>query len=236
MHWLAARGRPASLVPPNLGFKKRQAYPESQAALEEYAGGKMWPELVPRTAQEFNGQPVGELENRVAELAAVARHFNGTLQHPLRQWQAGTRAVDDRTRHARRVNYKISGELQLQLFDVLSQQPAGSPWRSLFERMVDRCCEFAARNAFGAESALAARYQQRGLGYYLGDAAQGRVDGNLFLVFWIGNLVGTRDSQSPDGDHRFFKEKIDELPGELLKEVRRRNSDYIVWVAGHLKP
>ena len=36
MHWLAARGRPASLVPPNLGFKKRQAYPEAQSALEEY--------------------------------------------------------------------------------------------------------------------------------------------------------------------------------------------------------
>ena len=37
MHWLKARGRPAQLVPPNLGFKKRQAYPESRAALEIYA-------------------------------------------------------------------------------------------------------------------------------------------------------------------------------------------------------
>src|SRR5207237_5710475 len=27
MHWLKARGRAAQLVPPNLGFKKRQAYP-----------------------------------------------------------------------------------------------------------------------------------------------------------------------------------------------------------------
>ncbi len=236
MHWLAARGRPASLVPPNLGFKKRQAYPESQNALAEYAGGKMWPELVPRAAQDFNGQPVDELENRVAELAAVARHFDGTLSiHSGSGKQARVLSMIGRATRGR-VNYKISGELQLQLLDVLSQQPAGSPWRSLFERMVDRCCEFAARNAFGAESALAARYQQRGLGYYLGDAAQGRVDGNLFLVFWIGNLVGTRDSHSPDGDHRFFKEKIDELPGELLDEVRRRNSDYIVWLAGHLKP
>ena len=101
--------------------------------------------------------------------------------------------------------------------------------------MVDRCYEFAGQDAFGAESALAATYRERGLDYYLGDASRGRVDGNLFLVFWIGNLVGTRDSNSPDGDHRFFKEKIDQLPSDLLEEVRRRNSDYIVWLAGHLK-
>ncbi len=36
MHWLRERGRPAQLVPPNLGFKKRQAYPEARAALAEY--------------------------------------------------------------------------------------------------------------------------------------------------------------------------------------------------------
>ncbi len=36
MHWLKERGRPAQLVPPNLGFKKRQAYPESRPALEKY--------------------------------------------------------------------------------------------------------------------------------------------------------------------------------------------------------
>ena len=145
---------------PTLVFKKRQAYPESQDALAEYAGGKMWPELVPRAAQDFNGQPVDELENRVAELAAVARHFDGTLSiHSGSGKQARVLSMIGHATRGR-VNYKISGELQLQLLDVLSQQPAGSPWRSLFERMVDRCCEFAARNAFGAESALAARYQQ----------------------------------------------------------------------------
>ena len=235
MHWLAARGRPASLVPPNLGFKKRQAYPEAQSALEEYAARKMWPELAPRTAQEFNSQPVDELENRVAELAAVARHFNGTLSiHSGSGKQARVLSMIGRATRGR-VNYKISGELQLQLLDVLSQQPAGSPWRSLFEQMVDRCYEFAGLGAFGTESALAATYRERGLDYYLGDASRGRVDGNLFLVFWIGNLVGTRDRNSPDGDQRFFKEKINELPSDLLDEVRRRNSDYIVWLAGHLK-
>jgi hypothetical protein len=50
MHWLKQRGRPAQLVPPNLGFKKRQAYPsamESSAAtgvgLTDYVNHKMWP-------------------------------------------------------------------------------------------------------------------------------------------------------------------------------------------------
>ncbi len=127
-----------------------------------------------------------------------------------------------------RVNYKISGELQLQMLDVLAEQPPGSPWRALYERMVDRCVQFAAAGAFGEESELAAVYRDRGLAYYLGDYRQGRVDGNLFLVFWLGNLVGTRDQ-----DGRFFKEKLDELPPDLVEEVRRRNAGYSFgWRAG----
>src|SRR2546421_3670380 len=55
MHWLKARGRPAQLVPPNLGFKKRQAYPETADALEKYAHHKMWPELLPRVMSEYDG-------------------------------------------------------------------------------------------------------------------------------------------------------------------------------------
>jgi hypothetical protein len=61
------------------------------------------------------------------------------------------------------------------------------------------------------------------------------VDGNLFLVFWLGNLVGSRDVNSPDSNRRFFKEKLDELPAELVAEVRRRNTKYIVWLAEHLR-
>jgi len=241
MQWLKLRGRPAQLVPPNLGFKKRQAYPvtmETSAAtgvgLRDYVHHKMWPELEPRVAAEFRGRPLEELSHRVHELAEVARHFEGTLSiHSGSGKQAEALASIGRST-AGRVNYKISGELQLQLFDVMSEQPAGSAWRALYERMVERCHEFAARGAFGAESELAAQYRKMGRGSYLGDAARGRVDGNLFLVFWIGNLVGTRDVNAPDGDRRFFKEKLDELPAELVAEVRKRNARYIVWLAENL--
>ena len=242
MHWLKARGRPAQLVPPNLGFKKRQAYPEKMETtaehgkgLEEYSHHKMWPELTPHVVRNFQSQPLAELAARVAELAAVARYFDGTLSiHSGSGKQAEVlEAIGHSTRG--RVNYKISGELQLQLFDVLSEQPAGSPWRKLFERMVDRARQCAAQGAFGAESELAEQYVKMGREYYLGDSARGRVDGNLFQVFWLGNLVGSRDTQAPDGDHRFFKEKLDELPEDLLVEVRRRNSRYIVWLAEHLR-
>jgi hypothetical protein len=243
MHWLKARGRTAQLVPPNLGFKKRQAYPstmatsaESGIGLEDYCHHKMWPELVPRARREFGGKPIDELKARVAELAAVARHFDGTLSiHSGSGKQAEVlEAIGKAT--GGRVNYKISGELQLQLLDVLSEQPAGSYWRCVFERMVHRARKFAAAGAFGAESELAELYVKKGLEFYLGDSARGRVDGNLFQVFWLGNIVGSRDVDAPDGDKRFFKEKLDELPEDLLAEVRRRNARYIVWLAEHLQP
>ena len=241
MQWLKLRGRPAQLVPPNLGFKKRQAYPVAMGTtpatgvgLADYVHHKMWPELGPRVVQNFAGRPLDELSARVRELAAVARHFDGTLSiHSGSGKQAEALESIGRST-AGRVNYKISGELQLQLFDVLSEQPAGSPWRALYERMARRADEFAARGAFGAESELAAKYRAMGRGAYLGDSARGRVDGNLFLVFWVGNMVGSRDVEAPDGDRRFFKEKLDEVPGDLVAEVRRRNTRYIVWLAEHL--
>jgi hypothetical protein len=242
MHWLKARGRPAQLVPPNLGFKKRQAYPvaiETSASggvgLGEYCRHKMWPELVPRVVWESRSRPLEELAARVAELAAVARYFDGTLSiHSGSGKQAEVLECIGKAT-AGRVNYKISGELQLQLFDVLSEQPAGSPWRGLFERMVERANRFAAAGAFGAESELAGQYEKMGRKFYLGDSATGRVEGNLFLVFWLGNVVGSRDVDAPDGDRRFFKEKLDELPDDLLDDVRRRNTRYVVWLAEHLR-
>jgi hypothetical protein len=242
MHWLKAHGRQAQLVPPNLGFKKRQAYPvkmettvEHGKGLEEYSHHKMWPELVPNVVKNFASQPLAELASRVAELAAVARYFDGTLSiHSGSGKQAEVLEAIGRSTRGR-VNYKISGELQLQLFDVLSEQPAGSPWRHLFERMVNRARHFAEKGAFGVESELADYYVKMGREFYLGNAARGRVDGNLFQVFWLGNVVGSRDTQAPDGDHRFFKEKLDELPDDLLAEVRRRNSAYVVWLVEHLR-
>jgi hypothetical protein len=242
LHWLRARGRPAQLMPPNLGFKKRQAYPvametspESGIGLKDYAKSKMWVELVPRVMREFGGRPLEELRARVGALAGVARHFNATLSvHSGSGKQAEVLGLLGEAT-AGRVNYKISGELQLQLFDVLSGQSAGSYWRALYDRMVDRCHAFAAAGAFGEESALAQKYLEMGRGSYLGDSARGRVDGNLFLVFWLGNLVGSRDLAAPDGDQRFFTEKIAELPRELLEEVRRRNTRYVVWLAEHLR-
>ncbi|HXI42515.1 MAG TPA: tagaturonate epimerase family protein [Bryobacteraceae bacterium] len=241
MGWLKLRGRPAQLVPPNLGFKKRQAYPvrmertpATGVGLSDYAHHKMWPELAPRVTAQFAGRPVDELAHRVRELAAVARHFDGTLSiHSGSGKQEEVLESIGRST-AGRVNYKISGELQLQLFDVLSEQPAASAWRALYERMVERCNEFAAHGAFGGESQLAETYRAMGRGSHLGDAARGRVDGNLFLVFWLGNLVGSRDARSPDGDRRFFKEKLDELPCDLITEVQKRNTRYIVWLAEHL--
>jgi tagaturonate epimerase len=242
MHWLKARGRPAQLCPPNLGFKKRQAYPVAMATspadgagLVDYCHHKMWPELPGRVEKEFGGKPLEELAARVAELADVARSFDTTLS--IHSGSGKQQEVLERIGKstAGRVNYKISGELQLQLFDVLRSQPAGSHWRKLYERMVKRANDFAATGAFGFESELAAKYVTMGLEYDLGDASRGRVDGNLFLVFWLGNLVGSRDLDSPDGDQRFFKEKIDELPENLLAEVRRRNSQYVVWLAEHLQ-
>ncbi len=242
MHWLKARGRAAQLCPPNLGFKKRQAYPVAMATspadgvgLVDYCHHKMWPELPGRVEKEFGGKPLEELAARVAELADVARSFDTTLS--IHSGSGKQPEVLERIGEstAGRVNYKISGELQLQLFDVLRSQPAGSHWRKLYERMVKRANDFAATGAFGYESELAAKYVSMGLEYSLGDASRGRVDGNLFLVFWLGNLIGSRDVDSPDRDHRFFKEKIDELPENLLAEVRQRNSQYVVWLAEHLQ-
>lgn len=240
MHWLAARGRAAQLVPPNLGFKKRQAYPESLdstaegVGLRPYAEHHLWPDLVPRVERRYDGKPLEELAARVSELADVARFFDATLS--IHSGSGKQEAVLEQIGRATRgrVNYKISGELQLQLFDVLSGLHPVSPLRRLYSRMVARCEEFAAAGAFGAESALARHYRHQGLGEYLGDSGKGRVDANLFLVFWLGNIVGSRDTGGPGGDHRFFKEKLDELPDHAIREAQRRNTEYIVWLAGAL--
>jgi hypothetical protein len=227
MHWLRERGRPAQLVPPNLAFKKRQAYPDSRAALATYASHKMWPELLD-CVDAFEGSPIPELQSRISELAAVARFFDGTLSvHSGSGKQSEVLESIGRATRGR-LNYKISGELQLQLFDVLSEQSPASPERKLFDRMAAACERFADAHAFGDESELAGQYRASH-GSYLGDASRGRVDGNLFLVFWLGNMVGCRDE-----DGRLFKASLDELPAPIVEEARRRNSNYVQWLATHL--
>ncbi|HUS04985.1 MAG TPA: tagaturonate epimerase family protein [Bryobacteraceae bacterium] len=231
LSWLKARGRPAQLIAPNLGFRRSQPYPESLAELSRYAEYSSWPELLPRVKNEFAGDAVAELSDRLEELAGIARHFNATLSiHHGSGKQAHVIQQIGRTTGGR-VNYKISGELQLQLFDVLSEESPRSPWRLLYERMVARCMEFAARGAFPGGAHL----PEEKADSYLGDPDRGRTDGNLFLIFWLGYVVGSRDVNCPDGDTRFFKEKLDGLPFDLVKEVRRRNTRYIVWLAENLR-
>ncbi|MBI4903397.1 MAG: hypothetical protein HY820_07175 [Acidobacteria bacterium] len=123
LHWLRARGRPAQLVQPNLGFE---------------------------------GTPLEELRARVSGLAAAARYCNATLSiHGSGKQPEVLEAIGRAT--GGRWNYKISSELQLQLFEA------------------------------------------------------------------------------PDGDQRFLNEKLNELPQDLVTEVRRRNTEYIIWVADHLR-
>lgn len=242
LHWLRARGAQAQLVAPNIGFRERQAYPtavetsrEEGVGCREYARGEIWPELLPRVVSDFGSRPLDELASRVAEFASVARHFNAVLSIHSGSGKQAPVLEQIGKATAGRANYKISGELQLQLFDVLREQSHESPWRRLFDRMVRRAESLAESGAFDEGGELAARCREAGRGTSLGDARRGRADGNLFLILWLGNVVGCRDIHSPDGDTRFFKDKLDELPENLLREVRERNSDYVVWLASHLR-
>jgi hypothetical protein len=229
LHWLKARGRPAQMAAPNLGFPKGQPYPETMDALEAWARQRGWPDLE-QAACAHAGKPLDELAARLAALAAVARHFQATLavREGFPRQAALLEAIGAAA--AGRLQFQISGELQLQLFDVLREQPPASPFRKLFERMCARAFEFADRGAFGALEE-AARIDRR---LELGDPARGREGANPFLLSRLGYLVGSRDVQSPGGDRRFFQEKLDELPGELAGEARRRNQQYIEWLAGNL--
>ena len=112
---------------------------------------------------------------------------------------------------------------------MLSESPEGSAERALYGRMVAACERFAAQGAFGEESAFAAQYRASGHRASLGNASAGRVDGNLFLVFWLGNMVGCKDE-----DGRFFKAHLDELPQSVIEETQRRNKEYVKWLASQL--
>ena len=55
------------------------------------------------------------------------------------------------------------------------------------------------------------------------------MDGNLFLVFWLGNIVGSRDSAG-----HFFKERLDTLPAGIVVETHRHRANYVRWLADNL--
>ena len=133
MHWLklarpaGATGSAESGIQEAAGVSGGDGHsPETGVGLHDYVHHKMWPELRRAWRQISRSRPLDELAHRVRELAAVARHFEGTLSiHSGSGKQAEVLESIGRAT-AGRVNYKISGELQLQLFDVLSEQPAGS--------------------------------------------------------------------------------------------------------------
>ena len=108
MHWLKLRGRPAQLVPPNLGFKKRQAYPsamETSAAtgvgLADYVHHKMWPELAPRVAQRVWRPADRGAGASCARAGGGGAAFRRDAEHPFGQREAGRGAGIDWTVHAR---------------------------------------------------------------------------------------------------------------------------------------
>jgi hypothetical protein len=79
LHWLSHRGRALQSIAPNLGFKKLLPYPETMDQLVDYTRPKLWIDLAPRVALQFNGNPIWELAARAGELAQVARSFNATI-------------------------------------------------------------------------------------------------------------------------------------------------------------
>ncbi|HLJ18119.1 MAG TPA: hypothetical protein VKV15_26735 [Bryobacteraceae bacterium] len=149
-------------------------------------------------------------------LAHEARRFGATLS--VRSGLHVTEDVLSQIGKATggRVHYNISGELQLQIFDVLAEQPPGSEWRALFDRMQEQTGD---------------RSDSRSLG----DPYAGRADGNPILASRLGEVVEERDHNAPDGDERTFMEKLGDLPPKLISDVRQRNTRYILWLAENLR-
>ena len=102
-----------------------------------------------------------------------------------------------------------------------------------------------------SEAITAKWYALRDLADLDRDVREGRVGGVVFVraadllegIFnneikysdWVTASVPVSFLDSPDGDRRFFKEKLDGLPADLLAETRRRNTEYIVWLARCLR-
>jgi hypothetical protein len=81
---------------------------------------------------------------------------------------------------------------------------------------------------------LGAAARAAALGVSIGCAEDGRSQGDPLLVRWLGRIAGSRDTGAPDGDRRFFREKLKELPSTLAAEARARNTHYLSRLAERL--
>jgi hypothetical protein len=79
LHWLQARGRPPQSVVPNLALLPGLPYPETTRQQLEYLHGRGWDEVAEYTGVVYPGKPLAELQHRVSELSAIARHFGAML-------------------------------------------------------------------------------------------------------------------------------------------------------------
>ena len=154
----------------------------------------MWPELAPRVMADFAGKPLEELAGRVRELAAVARHFDGTLSiHSGSGKQAEVLESDRQGRRRAASITKSPASCSCSCSMCCAEQPAGSPGGRCTSAWWTAPTSSPRTGAFGAESELAATVSRDGPRHLSGRRRAGRVDGNLFLVFWLGNVVGSRD-------------------------------------------
>ena len=116
-------GMKADLIAPNVGFRKRE---------------------------DYNGD-LGDLEQRVGKLAAVAYHFGAILDFHsgsdkrVEVYQAISRACNGK------LKLKMSGVYQLLYFQTLASFRQGTEERRLFERMWEYTLHYAERQAHGGD-------------------------------------------------------------------------------------
>ena len=209
LHALAARARPS------------RATGASQSRIQEAPGvsgsarrsGRICePQNVARTGRprrsRVRRQPIRELQHRVAELAGVARLFDGTLSIHSGSGKQPEVLRKHRPRHA--------WTFELQNFRRASITAFRCAFRAARRVRRNANCSTGwsppasvlPPRALSAKKARSPGQYRASHGSYLGDASRGRVDGNLFLVFWLGNMVGCRDH-----DGRFFKASLDHSAG-----------------------
>jgi hypothetical protein len=153
-------------------------------------------------------ESLGSFVESLAELSAIARHYNATLSFPSGLSHRPDLLQQIGRATGGRFNLMLSEDLEWPLFDVLAGQPSTSPYRQLFDRLVAR------QSAPLPESAPSS---------------------NPMFAASLSREVGNLDIHSPDRDTRTFREKFEELPDELAREVSRRITQHLIWVAENLR-